>query len=203
MAVVAGLVAALHAPILAVWSTVFLAVVRVIEDYVVYPRLMGTASTCTRWPSSSRASPASSWGASPESSWRFPSSRPCRLARRTGSGGWTRSRSPSGVTECGSLGRHAVATLGGGRAGHQPARRRRRVSAILGRLWAAGSPTSGGGSTRYYGDNERRLFAEHFPALEGLRILKTICGTKQEHPDPGLGSSRALAPTASTSPSPR
>ncbi len=28
-------------------------------------------------------------------------------------------------------------------------------------------------STRYYAANERRLFAEHFPPLEGLRILKT------------------------------
>ncbi len=28
-------------------------------------------------------------------------------------------------------------------------------------------------STRFYAQNERRLFAEHFPALEGLRILKT------------------------------
>jgi SAM-dependent methyltransferase len=28
-------------------------------------------------------------------------------------------------------------------------------------------------STRYYADNERRLFTEHFPALDGLRILKT------------------------------
>jgi predicted PurR-regulated permease PerM len=41
MAVIAGTVAALHAPMLAFWSTGFLAVVRVIEDYVVYPRLMG------------------------------------------------------------------------------------------------------------------------------------------------------------------
>ena len=32
---------------------------------------------------------------------------------------------------------------------------------------------SGAMSTRYYSDNERRLFTEHFPALEGLRILKT------------------------------
>ena len=31
----------------------------------------------------------------------------------------------------------------------------------------------GAASTDYYSDNERRLFAEHFPALEGLRILKT------------------------------
>jgi len=31
----------------------------------------------------------------------------------------------------------------------------------------------GAASTRYYADNERRLFTEHFPALEGLRILKT------------------------------
>jgi SAM-dependent methyltransferase len=28
-------------------------------------------------------------------------------------------------------------------------------------------------STRYYADNEQRLFTEHFPALDGLRILKT------------------------------
>jgi predicted PurR-regulated permease PerM len=41
MAVIAGVVAALHAPMLALWSTGFLAVIRVIEDYVVYPRLMG------------------------------------------------------------------------------------------------------------------------------------------------------------------
>jgi predicted PurR-regulated permease PerM len=41
VAVIAGTVAALHAPVLALWSTGFLAVVRVIEDYVVYPRLMG------------------------------------------------------------------------------------------------------------------------------------------------------------------
>jgi SAM-dependent methyltransferase len=35
-------------------------------------------------------------------------------------------------------------------------------------------PDLGGAvSTRYYSDNERRLFTEHFPALEGLRILKT------------------------------
>lgn len=32
---------------------------------------------------------------------------------------------------------------------------------------------AGAASTRYYSDNERRLFTEHFPALEGLRILKT------------------------------
>ena len=31
----------------------------------------------------------------------------------------------------------------------------------------------GAASTRYYADNERRLFAEHFPPLEGLKILKT------------------------------
>jgi SAM-dependent methyltransferase len=31
----------------------------------------------------------------------------------------------------------------------------------------------GAASTRYYAENERRLFTEHFPALEGLRILKT------------------------------
>jgi SAM-dependent methyltransferase len=32
---------------------------------------------------------------------------------------------------------------------------------------------AGAASTRYYSDNERRLFTEHFPALEGLKILKT------------------------------
>jgi len=32
---------------------------------------------------------------------------------------------------------------------------------------------AGAVSTRYYSDNERRLFTEHFPAMEGLRILKT------------------------------
>ncbi len=31
----------------------------------------------------------------------------------------------------------------------------------------------GAASTRYYTDNERRLFTEHFPALDGLTILKT------------------------------
>jgi predicted PurR-regulated permease PerM len=41
VAVIAGIVAALHTPILAVWSTGFLAIVRVLEDYVIYPRLMG------------------------------------------------------------------------------------------------------------------------------------------------------------------
>jgi len=40
MAAIAGTIAALHAPMLALWSTVFLAIIRVIEDYVVYPRLM-------------------------------------------------------------------------------------------------------------------------------------------------------------------
>ncbi|HSP91217.1 MAG TPA: AI-2E family transporter [Vicinamibacterales bacterium] len=41
MAVIAGTIASLHAPMLAVWVTGFLAVVRVVEDYVVYPRLVG------------------------------------------------------------------------------------------------------------------------------------------------------------------
>ena len=31
----------------------------------------------------------------------------------------------------------------------------------------------GAASTRYYADNEQRLFTEHFPPLEGLKILKT------------------------------
>ncbi|MFO7691928.1 MAG: AI-2E family transporter [Vicinamibacterales bacterium] len=41
MAVFAGTIASLHAPMLAVWVTGFLAVIRVVEDYVVYPRLVG------------------------------------------------------------------------------------------------------------------------------------------------------------------
>jgi SAM-dependent methyltransferase len=32
---------------------------------------------------------------------------------------------------------------------------------------------AGAASTRYYSDNERRLFREHFPPLDGLTILKT------------------------------
>jgi SAM-dependent methyltransferase len=31
----------------------------------------------------------------------------------------------------------------------------------------------GAASTRYYADNEQRLFTEHFPSLEGLTVLKT------------------------------
>lgn len=40
LAVIAAFVAALQAPMLAVWSVGFLAVLRVVEDYVIYPRLM-------------------------------------------------------------------------------------------------------------------------------------------------------------------
>jgi len=44
-------------------------------------------------------------------------------------------------------------------------------------FWAAVGerfPDLGGAaSTRYYADNEQRLFTEHFPPLEGLRMLKT------------------------------
>src|SRR5450631_2228874 len=31
----------------------------------------------------------------------------------------------------------------------------------------------GAASTRYYADNEQRLFTEHLPPLAGLRVLKT------------------------------
>ena len=45
------------------------------------------------------------------------------------------------------------------------------------RFWAGVGerfPDLGGAaSTRYYAANEQRLFTEHFPPLEGLRILKT------------------------------
>jgi predicted PurR-regulated permease PerM len=40
LAVIAATVGALHAPMLAVWTVAFLAVLRIVEDYVVYPRLM-------------------------------------------------------------------------------------------------------------------------------------------------------------------
>jgi predicted PurR-regulated permease PerM len=41
VAVVAALIAAFHVPILGVWVLAFLGAVRVIEDYIVYPRLVG------------------------------------------------------------------------------------------------------------------------------------------------------------------
>jgi SAM-dependent methyltransferase len=45
------------------------------------------------------------------------------------------------------------------------------------RFWAGVGerfPDLGGAaSTDYYADNERRLFSEHFPALDGLKIFKT------------------------------
>jgi predicted PurR-regulated permease PerM len=39
--VIAVVVAALHDPMLAVWTAVFLIVLRIVEDYVIYPRLIG------------------------------------------------------------------------------------------------------------------------------------------------------------------
>jgi predicted PurR-regulated permease PerM len=41
VAAVAVSIAALHDPMLAVWTAVFLTILRVIEDYVIYPRLIG------------------------------------------------------------------------------------------------------------------------------------------------------------------
>jgi predicted PurR-regulated permease PerM len=41
LAAVAVAIAALHDPMLAMWTAVFLAVLRVVEDYVIYPRLIG------------------------------------------------------------------------------------------------------------------------------------------------------------------
>jgi len=40
LAVVAGLVAALHAPMTAVWTVFFLALLRLVQDYAIYPRLI-------------------------------------------------------------------------------------------------------------------------------------------------------------------
>ncbi len=41
VAIIAALVGALHSPVLALWALAFLAVLRVTEDYVIYPRLLG------------------------------------------------------------------------------------------------------------------------------------------------------------------
>ena len=41
VAAVAVMLAALHDPMLALWTAVFLTVLRVVEDYVIYPRLIG------------------------------------------------------------------------------------------------------------------------------------------------------------------
>jgi predicted PurR-regulated permease PerM len=41
VAVVAVVIAALHDPMLAVWTSVFLTALRVVQDYVIYPRLIG------------------------------------------------------------------------------------------------------------------------------------------------------------------
>jgi predicted PurR-regulated permease PerM len=40
LATIAAVVGALHAPILALWALVFLGVLRLVEDYVIYPRLI-------------------------------------------------------------------------------------------------------------------------------------------------------------------
>jgi predicted PurR-regulated permease PerM len=40
LAAVAAIVGALHDPILALWAIGFLAVLRIVEDYVIYPRLI-------------------------------------------------------------------------------------------------------------------------------------------------------------------
>jgi predicted PurR-regulated permease PerM len=40
VALAAAIVGALHAPILAVWALTFLGLVRIVQDYVVFPRLM-------------------------------------------------------------------------------------------------------------------------------------------------------------------
>ncbi len=42
IAAVSAVVAAMHAPMLAVWVLVFFGVVRVVQDYVIYPRLIGS-----------------------------------------------------------------------------------------------------------------------------------------------------------------
>jgi predicted PurR-regulated permease PerM len=41
LAVIASIVGALHAPILVLWAVGFLGILRLVEDYVIYPRLIG------------------------------------------------------------------------------------------------------------------------------------------------------------------
>jgi predicted PurR-regulated permease PerM len=43
LAIIAAIVAALHAPMLALWAVVFLGVLRLVEDYLIYPRLVRRA----------------------------------------------------------------------------------------------------------------------------------------------------------------
>ena len=53
LALVAALVSALHAPVLVFWVIGFLGVLRVVEDYMIYPRPQpAVAFTFTRWRSS-------------------------------------------------------------------------------------------------------------------------------------------------------
>jgi predicted PurR-regulated permease PerM len=49
LAIIASIVGALHAPILVPWTIGFLAVLRLVGDYVIYPRLMRAGSTYTPW----------------------------------------------------------------------------------------------------------------------------------------------------------
>jgi predicted PurR-regulated permease PerM len=42
IALISAVVAGVHAPMLGVWVLVFLGILRVVEDYVIYPRLMGS-----------------------------------------------------------------------------------------------------------------------------------------------------------------
>jgi predicted PurR-regulated permease PerM len=47
LAVIAATVGALHVPMLAVWTVTFLAVLRIVEDFIVYPRLMAQGSAAS------------------------------------------------------------------------------------------------------------------------------------------------------------
>ena len=88
MAVIAGIIASLHAPMLAVWVTRSSPSSEWFRTTWSIRASSVAASACTRWRSSSPCLPASNWEESPGSSWRFRSSRSFQWPGATGSDGW-------------------------------------------------------------------------------------------------------------------
>jgi len=91
-----------------------------------------------------------------------------------GSGGWTSGKGLSGCERLGVVLTDVPWPLRGEGAGKaarvtQAGAYRRFWTDVGGRFPDLGEAAS----TRYYADNERRLFTEHFPALKGLSIFKT------------------------------
>ena len=87
-----------------------------------------------------------------------------------------------------------------GEARHDEVRRRYRD--FLGGVGERFPDLGGAASTRYYADNEQRLFTEHLPPLDGLRILKTDLWDEAKNTRIlAWAAAAARAPSASTSPS--